>query len=253
MTKYKYKFNERELGLITQFTGTDKVKSLLMSLYAYIIKYPDSTSKDLFSKYMHKTAKEYRFSRQTFNRYLSLLEELGLISRVRKGLKIIISKVNNNADLSADLSTENSTKPFDTTIIGADVETQNSKHSYYNTNTSIDNNLDEIVAPVEIACKVEEVANDLNITKKKTISKIQKMIMTKVIAYNIQVKRRGLYAYLRTAILEKYKTIKFYSNLAYTVSMNAKLEAGCYYGEQYQGNGGTEITEDMESMLLGWE
>ena len=74
------------------------------------------------------------------------------------------------------------------------------------------------------------------------------MIIEKIMRYNIQIQRQGLYAYLSKAILEKYHRISFYSTRAYLERKQAKLEANLdMCGNDY------ENSNSYKTLMKYWE
>ena len=260
MSKYKFQFNDYQLGCFSLFTGTDEVKIKLQSVLAYIIKYPELNTNDLYKKYQYKTNKSDRYTRRCFNNYLSKLEELNLISRVKSGLRTFINLIDVPKDVPVDVPELKLVQPIKNTSLEAVKELHNSKDSISNNNI---NNivLNTSVSEEEIKESIKATMTELNLKSKYIFNFVYNNMM------NIKVNRKGMFA----LILKNIEIAKTYLEIKRTLYMNnvaAKTkkivntlnansnnyrnkgsEAFCNFaGREYT----TEQYASIEEQLLGW-
>ena len=259
MSKYKFQFNNYQLTQIQKFTGTEEVKIKLQSVLAYIIKYPNLNTKDLYNKYQYKTNKADRYTRRTFNRYILMLEELNLISRTRKGLRTFISPVDCPVESPVDCPVVETVQPIENTSVEPDDELHNSKDL-------ISNNINNIVLNTsvpeeEIKESIKATMTELNLKSKYIFNFVYNNMM------NVVVNRKGMFA----LILKNIEIAKTYLEVKRTLYMNnvaAKTkkivntlnansnnyrnkgsEAFCNFaGREYTA----EQYASIEEQLLGW-
>ena len=260
MSKYKFQFNDYQLGCFSLFTGTDEVKIKLQSVLAYIIKYPELNTNDLYKKYQYKTNKSDRYTRRCFNNYLSKLEELNLISRVKSGLRTFINLIDVPKDVPVDVPELKLVQPTENTSVEPVEELHNSKDSISNNNI---NNivLNTSVSEEEIKESIKATMTELNLKSKYIFNFVYNNMI------NIKVNRKGMFA----LILKNIEIAKTYLEIKRTLYMNnvaAKTkkivntlnansnnyrnkgsEAFCNFtGRDYTA----EQYADIEAKLLGW-
>ena len=258
MSKYKFQFNNYQLTQIQKFTGTEEVKIKLQSVLAYIIKYPELNTKDLYAKYQYKTNKADRFSRVTFNKYLSALEELKLINRIKKGLRTFINVIE---DVSEDVSELKVAQPIENTKVEAVDKLHNSKDENNNNNNINNIVLNTSVPEEEIKESIRATMTELNLKSKYIFNFVYNNMM------NVVVNRKGMFA----LILKNIEIAKTYLEIKRTLYMNnvaAKTkkivntlnansnnyrnkgsEAFCNFtGRNYS----EQDYADIEAKLLGW-
>lgn len=223
-------FNEYQMCIINNLDVFEIKRNKMMSVLRYLCKHTNEwnvVNNSLCKLYKMFTAHKKRYelrdmTKQYFIKLVNEMVEAGLIKKSGSG-KSTIFEILYAQEVSKEISKEDNAECVDITRVECDLDDSYNYISNNNTNTSTSTNND-IVAPVEIACSIKSIANDLGITRKKTINKIEKMIIEKIMRYNIQIQRQGLYAYLSKAILEKYHRISFYSTRAYLERKQAKLE-----------------------------
>lgn len=260
MSKYKFQFNDYQLGCFSLFTGTDEVKIKLQSVLAYIIKYPELNTNDLYKKYQYKTNKSDRYTRRCFNNYLSKLEELKLISRVKSGLRTFINLIDVPKDVPVDVPELKVVQPTENTSVEPVEELHNSKDSISNNNI---NNivLNTSVSEEEIKESIKATMTELGLKSKYISQFVYNNMM------NIKVNRKGMFA----LILNNIEIAKTYLEIKRTLYMNnvaAKTkkivntlnansnnyrnkgsEAFCNFtGRDYT----SEQYASIEEQLLGW-
>ncbi len=229
---YKIKFTDYQYNIFQNIDVNGNKRFYLMSIMSYLIKY--SNEEFLVTKSLSRLFKMYQryhkkvdstvdsISRAYFFQLVNELTDLKLL--VKDGRKIFI--FDNKIYKKMDNHNSNST------IENTELKEHKLKPKYEdfnsNTNTSIYNNSNEIVAPVEVIASVVNVAKELGITRKKTIEKIQSLISKQIMTYSIQIQRFGMAAYLRKAVLEKYKQIAFYSSLAHSTRISAQTDANTF-------------------------
>lgn len=260
MSKYKFQFNDYQLGCFSLFTGTDEVKIKLQSVLAYIIKYPELNTNDLYKKYQYKTNKADRYTRRCFNNYLSKLEELNLISRVKNGLRTFINLIDVPKDVPVDVPELKVTQPIENTSLEAVDEVHNSKELI--SNNSINNIvLNTSVSEEEIKKSIKATMTELGLKSKYIFQFIYNNMM------NIKVNRKGMFALIlkNIEIAKTYLEVKrtlFMSNVItkknkVVNTINAKSnnyknkgsEAFCNFdGREYTA----EQYASIEEQLLGW-
>ena len=259
MSKYKFQFNDYQLTQLQKFTGTDEVKIKLQSVLAYIIKYPNLNTKDLYTKYQYKTNKADRYTRRTFNRYILMLEELNLISRTRKGLRTFISPVDCPVESPVDCPVVETVQPIENTSVEPDDELHNSKDLISNNINNIV--LNTSVSEEEIKESIKATMTELNLKSKYIFTFVYNNMM------NIKVNRKGMFALILKNIeiaktyLETKRTL-FMNNViakknkvVNTINANSKTytnkgsQAFCNFdGRNYS----EQDYEDIEAKLLGW-
>lgn len=247
---YKIKFNSYQNEQFLKFTGTDAVKSKLQSVFAYLLKYPNINTKDLFNKYMHKTAKELRYSRQTFNHYLSILEDLQLIKRARKGLKTFFSIINLSTDVSTDLSEENMPKSIENTILEGILKSQNSKELKNINNISILHN--PVISTEEATNIAIHILKEFKIKSKIVYSEVLNKISC------LKINKLGAVKYIKTIILNTHNKLQkdrhSFASKRYSEN-NAK--SFMVYGinaKSFNNFAAREYNWDsLEAKLLGWD
>ena len=261
MSKYKIQFNDYQLTQLQKFTGTEEVQRKLMSVLAYIIKYPELNTKDLYNKYQYKTNKADRFSRVTFNKYLLALEELKLINRIKKGLRTFINIIKEvSKDVIKEVSELKVVQTIENTSVEPVDELHNSKDSISNNNI---NNivLNTSVSEEEIKESIKSTMTELNLKSKYIFNFVYNNMM------NVVVNRKGMFA----LILKNIEIAKTYLEIKRTLYMNnvaAKTkkivntlnansnnyrnkgsEAFCNFtGRDYT----SEQYASIEEQLLGW-
>lgn len=260
MSKYKFQFNNYQLTQLQKFTGTEEVKIKLQSVLAYIIKYPELNTNDLYKKYQYKTNKSDRYTRRCFNNYLSKLEELNLISRVKSGLRTFINLIDVPKDVPVDVPELKVAQPIENTSVEPVEELHNSKDSISNNNI---NNivLNTSVSEEEIKESIKVTMTELGLKSKYIFQFVYNNMM------NIKVNRKGMFA----LILKNIEIAKTYLEIKRTLYMNnvaAKTkkivntlnansnnyrnkgsEAFCNFtGREYT----VEQYASIEEQLLGW-
>lgn len=247
---YKIKFNSYQNEQFLKFTGTDAVKSKLQSVFAYLLKYPNINTKDLFNKYMHKTAKELRYSRQTFNHYLSILEDLKLIKRARKGLKTFFSIINLSTDVSRDLSTEKVTESVENTILDEILKSKNIKELKDINNIS---NIHNPVISTEEATKIAiHICKEFKIKSKIVYSYVLNKISC------LTINKLGAVNYIKAIILNAHtKLQKDRHNFAvkrYTENNIKSTTVNGINAKSFNNFAAREYNWDsLEAKLLGWD
>ena len=260
MSKYKFQFNDYQLGCFSLFTGTDEVKIKLQSVLAYIIKYPELNTNDLYKKYQYKTNKADRYTRRCFNNYLSKLEELNLISRVKSGLRTFINLIDVPKDVPVDVPELKVAQPIENTSLEAVDEVHNSKDSISNNNI---NNivLNTSVSEEEIKESIKATMTELGLKSKYIFQFVYNNMM------NIKVNRKGMFALIlkNIEIAKTYLEVKrslYMNNVATkknkiinTIKANSNnyrnkgSEAFCNFdGRNYT----PEQYASIEEQLLGW-
>ena len=209
MSKYKFQFNDYQLTQLQKFTGTEEVQRKLMSVLAYITKYPELNTKDLYNKYQYKTNKADRFSRVTFNKYLLALEELKLINRIKKGLRTFINIIEEvSKDVIKEVSELKVAQHTENTSVEPVEELHNSKDS-------ISNNINNIVVNTSVSEKeikesIKATMTELNLKSKYIFNFVYNNMM------NIKVNRKGMFA----LILKNIEIAKTYLEIKRTLYMN---------------------------------
>ena len=260
MSKYKFQFNYYQLRCFSLFTGTDEVKIKLQSVLAYIIKYPELNTNDLYKKYQYKTNKTDRYTRRCFNNYLSKLEELNLISRVKSGLRTFINLIDVPKDVPVDVPELKLVQPTENTSVEPVEELHNSKDE--NNNNNINNIVvNTSVSEEEIKESIKSTMTELNLKSKYIFNFVYNNMM------NVVVNRKGMFA----LILKNIEIAKTYLEIKRTLYMNnvaAKTkkivntlnansnnyrnkgsEAFCNFtGRDYT----SEQYASIEEQLLGW-
>lgn len=260
MSKYKFQFNDYQLGCFSLFTGTDEVKIKLQSVLAYIIKYPELNTNDLYKKYQYKTNKSDRYTRRCFNNYLSKLEELNLISRVKSGLRTFINLIDVPKDVPVDVPELKVAQHTENTSVEPVEELHNSKDSISNNNI---NNivLNTSVSEEEIKESIKSTMTELNLKSKYIFNFVYNNMM------NVVVNRKGMFALIlkNIEIAKTYLEVKrslYMNNVATkknkiinTIKANSNnyrnkgSEAFCNFtGRDYTA----EQYADIEAKLLGW-
>lgn len=260
MAKYKIQFNDYQLGCFSLFSGTDEVKIKLQSVLAYIIKYPELNTNDLYKKYQYKTNKTDRYTRRCFNNYLSKLEELNLISRVKNGLRTYINLIDVPKDVPVDVPELKVAQSIENTSLEAVDEVHNSKDLISNNNI---NNivLNTSVSEEEIKESIKATMTELNLKSKYIFNFVYNNMM------NVVVNRKGMFALIlkNIEIAKTYLEIKrtlYMNNVAAkknkiinTVKANSNnyrnkgSEAFCNFtGREYSA----EQYASIEEQLLGW-
>ena len=260
MSKYKFQFNNYQLTQLQKFTGTEEVKIKLQSVLAYIIKYPDINTKDLYAKYQYKTNKADRYTRRCFNNYLSKLEELNLINRVKSGLRTFINLIDVPKDVPVDVPELKVVQPIENTSLEAVDEVHNSKDSI--TNNNINNIvLNTSVPEEEIKESIKATMTELNLKSKYIFNFVYNNMM------NVVVNRKGMFALIlkNIEIAKTYLEVKrtlFMSNVInkknkVVNTINAKSKTYTNKGsEAFCNFTGRNYSEqdyaDIEAKLLGW-
>ena len=260
MSKYKFQFNDYQLGCFSLFTGTDEVKIKLQSVLAYIIKYPELNTNDLYKKYQYKTNKSDRYTRRCFNNYLSKLEELNLISRVKSGLRTFINLIDVPKDVPVDVPELKVVQPIENTSLEAVDEVHNSKDE--NNNNNINNIVvNTSVSEEEIKESIKATMTELNLKSKYIFNFVYNNMM------NVVVNRKGMFALIlkNIEIAKTYLEVKrslYMNNVATkknkiinTIKANSNnyrnkgSEAFCNFtGRDYTA----EQYANIEAKLLGW-
>lgn len=246
---YKIKFNSYQNNQFSQFTGTDNVKSKLQSVFAYILKYPTLNTKDLFNKYMHKTAKELKYSRQTFNHYLSILEDLKLIKRARKGLKTFFSIINLSIDVSKDLSEEKVSEILENTILDEVLKSQKSKElKDINNISNLHNPLISVEEATEIAI---ETLKEFKIKSKIVYSEVLNKISL------LKINKLGAVNYIKTIILNAHNKLQndrhYFASKRYSENNAKSFMVNGINAKSFNNFEAREYDWDsLESKLLGW-
>ena len=260
MSKYKFQFNDYQLGCFSLFTGTDEVKIKLQSVLAYIIKYPELNTNDLYKKYQYKTNKSDRYTRRCFNNYLSKLEELNLISRVKSGLRTFINLIDVPKDVPVDVPELKLVQPTENTSVEPVEELHNSKDSISNNNI---NNivLNTSVSEEEIKESIKATMTELGLKSKYIFQFVYNNMI------NIKVNRKGMFALIlkNIEIAKTYLEVKrtlFMSNVInkknkVVNTINAKSKTYTNKGsEAFCNFAGREYTAEqyasIEEQLLGW-
>ena len=260
MSKYKFQFNDYQLRCFSLFTGTDEVKIKLQSVLAYIIKYPELNTNDLYKKYQYKTNKADRYTRRCFNNYLSKLEELNLISRVKSGLRTFINLIDVPKDVPVDVPELKLVQPTENTSVEPVEELHNSKDE--NNNNNINNIVvNTSVSEEEIKESIKSTMTELNLKSKYIFNFVYNNMM------NVVVNRKGMFALILKNIeiaktyLETKRTL-FMNNViakknkvVNTINANSKTytnkgsQAFCNFtGRDYT----SEQYASIEEQLLGW-
>lgn len=261
MSKYKFQFNDYQLTQLQKFTGTEEVQRKLMSVLAYIIKYPELNTKDLYNKYQYKTNKADRFSRVTFNKYLLALEELNLINRIKKGLRTFINIIKEvSKDVIEEVSELKVAQPTEKTSVEPVEELHNSKDLISNNNI---NNivLNTSVSEEEIKKYIKATMTELNLKSKYIFNFVYNNMM------NVVVNRKDMFA----LILKNIEIAKTYLEIKRSLYMNnvatkknkiintIKANSNNYRNkgsEAFNNFTGRDYTAeqyaDIEAKLLGW-
>ena len=258
MSKYKFDFSDYQKACFSFFTGTDEVKIKLQSVLAYIIKYPDINTKDLYTKYQYKTNKADRYTRRTFNRYILMLEELNLITRTRKGLRTFISLVESPVESPNNCPTVETVQTIENTKVEVVDELHNSKDENNNINNIV---LNTSVSEEEIKESIKATMTELNLKSKYIFNFVYNNMM------NVVVNRKGMFALIlkNIEIAKTYLEVKrslYMNNVATkknkiinTIKANSNnyrnkgSEAFCNFtGRDYTA----EQYASIEEQLLGW-
>ena len=256
---YKILFNDYEKAMFDKFTGTENTKVRLMSIMAYIKKYPTLNTKDLYTKYQYKTAAEFKFTRRTFNNCLSKLEELKLISRTKKGLRTFITILNIPVDVPVDVPEDfpelEVTESVENTSLETTEENPNSKKlnkELYHTildNIFVDLNIKSKTVYNTVLNKLQSIELDVN----GAVSYITKMVIN---AYKEFQEYRNTIAKLRA----NRKKESFTNTVGSTYSdVNSDIRAAknqnfCMMSQRDRDNeeSGYMNWNDLENSLLGW-
>ena len=260
MSKYKFQFNNYQLTQLQKFTGTEEVQRKLMSVLAYMIKYPELNTKDLYSKYQYKTNKADRFSRVTFNKYLLALEELNLINRIKKGLRTFINIIKEvSKDVIEEVSEFKVAQPTENTRVEPVYELHNNKDLISNNINNIV--LNTSVSEEEIKESIKATMTELNLKSKYIFNFVYNNMM------NVVVNRKGMFALIlkNIEIAKTYLEVKrtlFMSNVInkknkVVNTINAKSKTYTNKGsEAFCNFTGRNYSEqdyaDIEAKLLGW-
>ena len=259
MSKYKFDFSDYQKACFSLFTGTDEVKIKLQSVLAYIIKYPELNTNDLYKKYQYKTNKADRYTRRTFNRYILMLEELNLITRTRKGLRTFISLVESPVESPNNCPAVETVQTIENTKVEVVDELHNSKDENNNNINNIV--LNTSVSEEEIKESIKATMTELGLKSKYIFQFVYNNMI------NIKVNRKGMFA----LILKNIEIAKTYLEIKRTLYMNnvaAKTkkivntlnansnnyrnkgsEAFCNFtGREYT----VEQYTSIEEQLLGW-
>ena len=258
MSKYKFQFNDYQAGCFSLFTGTDEVKIKLQSVLAYIIKYPELNTNDLYKKYQYKTNKSDRYTRRCFNNYLSKLEELNLISRVKSGLRTFINLIDVPKDVPVDVPELKVAQPIENTSLEAVDEVHNSKDSITNNNIVINTSVSE----EEVKDCIKATMSELNIKSKyvfqyvlnniNQLKKVDRKGLFALIIKNIEIAKSYLEVkrtlFMNNVIVKKNKIVNTI-NAKSNNYRNKGSEAFCNFdGRNYS----EQDYADIEAKLLGW-
>ena len=259
MSKYKFDFSDYQKACFSFFTGTDEVKIKLQSVLAYIIKYPNINTKDLYTKYQYKTNKADRYTRRTFNRYILMLEELNLITRIRKGLRTFISLVESPVESPNNCPVVETVQTVENTKVEVVDELHNSKDENNNNINNIV--LNTSVPEEEIKESIKATMTELNLKSKYIFNFVYNNMM------NVVVNRKGMFALIlkNIEIAKTYLEVKrtlFMSNVInkknkVVNTINAKSKTYTNKGsEAFCNFDGRNYSEqdyaDIEAKLLGW-
>ena len=227
---------------------------------AYIIKYPELNTNDLYKKYQYKTNKSDRYTRRCFNNYLSILEELNLISRVKSGLRTFINLIDVPKDVPVDVPELKLVQPTENTSVEPVEELHNSKDSISNNNI---NNivLNTSVSEEEIKESIKATMTELGLKSKYIFQFVYNNMI------NIKGNRKGMFALIlkNIEIAKTYLEVKrtlFMSNVInkknkVVNTINAKSKTYTNKGsEAFCNFTGRNYSEqdyaDIEAKLLGW-
>ena len=208
MANYKFKFNEYQITQFQKFTGTDSCKNKIQSIYAYIIKYPELSSKDLFNKYMYKTSKEDRFTRKSWNDCIKKLVDLDLLETSKKGLKTFYTVIYNGVEYGSKVSVEDGaelkvSESVENTSLETTEENPNSK--------KLNKDLYHTI--------LDNIFGDLNI-KSKTV---YNTVLNKLQSIELDV--NGAVSYITKMVINAYKEFQEYRNAIAKLRANRKKES----------------------------
>lgn len=233
---YKIRFNEYQKNIFSTVNYNGDKRNKLLSVFSYVLKYsPDgSLTKSVNKLYAMYIRYHKLISLAYFKKLINVLVELNLLAKENRVLTIVTKKVAKKvAKIKPSETIENTSlegyfkKPKDKVI-------NNTIYSY---------NTTEVVAPVEMVLKAEELLKDLNIKSKI----VKKMVIDKLKTCK-NINRAGFINYILKVIAEK-KAIQEQRRNTYKANYVSGYNA---FNDFEQREYTKEEYKDIEWKLLGW-
>lgn len=229
---YKISFNEYQKNIFSTVDFNGDKRNKLLSVFSYIKKYsPDgSLTKSINKLYSMYIRHHYKISNKYFYNLIDTLIELNLIEKIDNKIMLIQEKVQKK------VQTFKVASDVENTSLEGDFEKPKDKVI---NNTIYPYNITNVVAPVELVTKAEELMKELGIrstmVKKMVIGKLKTCknihragfisYILKVISEKkaIQVKRRMEY---KANVIDNYNSFNDFPQRQYTATEYMAMEEG---------------------------